>query len=302
MFVAPSGTGKSTVSNFVASNHLNCIRRNSVTRAGLVHFQKALIGFDGLVAVDDLGSGDTEYTANATLATFAILSHEHSLAKDTADLRLQITDFNGSVLLNTQPVILAHICANRDWDAVIQDKVIRYYHLFRPIKPVVEGITAELDWGIDLDLVSADLPRSKLYDHLWNVGIVQWGDARTIEHLGRLLCAAAALDRRRAVTLADFRVLLKLIRPLKVEKYCFEKYGFESGRVFRQDLFTMLVEFSSWGNLTVKRIAQDYKMSDSSVYNLLRQMPGAFITTDFKPRVLSPHPDLVRILQEVGVK
>lgn len=302
LIVAPSGTGKSTVVNFVTNNHYACIKRNSITRAGLSHFQKDLTDFTGMVAVDDMGSGDTDYSANATLATLAILCHEHGVAKDTADMKLQVSNFQGSILLNTQPVILGHICANRDWEAVIQDKVIRYYHLFRPVKPIIEGIGLELDWGIDVDLVKSDIPRGKMYQRLYEIGVIQWSDARSIEHVGNLLRASAALDRRREVTQADFKLLAKLMQPLKVEKYCFEKYGFEYGRVFRQDLFTLMVEFASWESLTIKRIAQDYKMSESSVYNLLKQMPQAFITAGFKPKTLAPHPDLVKILKEVGVK
>jgi hypothetical protein len=143
--------------------------------------------------------------------------------------------------------------------------------------------------------------RYKLHNKLENIASIQWSDARVLEHLDDLLKASAALDHRTEVDNNDYVLLNKLMKPMTVEKYCRSKYGFETGRAFNTNLMAVLVEFASWPNINIARIARDYKVSESTVYRLLSEIKDWFEPSEPMSKKLNPKPELSRVLKEAGV-
>jgi hypothetical protein len=301
LVISPAGCGKSAVSDAVASHYPDAIKIDSVTRSGLRDFKDVFTHYQGLVAIDDLGKVDTNYSRIATVTSFAELCYSHFISKHTMTVTVEIAEFFGSAILNVQPPVLASLVEADEWEVVTQDKTIRYYHLYRPTKPNSTKPVFNLDWGIDMPLVHKPDHRYKLHNKLENIASIQWSDARVLEHLDDLLKASAALDHRTEVDNNDYVLLNKLMKPMTVEKYCRSKYGFETGRAFNTNLMAVLVEFASWPNINIARIARDYKVSESTVYRLLSEIKDWFEPSEPMSKKLNPKPELSRVLKEAGV-
>lgn len=301
IIIAPSGCGKSSISEAIANAHPETIKLDSVTRAGLRDFKGELDGYRGLIIVDDLGKVDTPYSRISTVTSFAELCYSHFVRKHTMSVTVQIEDFQGSAILNSQPPILAQLVASDEWEVVIQDKTIRYYHLLRPVTPNADKPVFNVDWGIHLDLVKRPRRGAKGWASLEKIASVQWSDARVNEHVANLLRASAALDRRKTVNQEDYRLLKLLMAPMTVESEIINKEGFETFRFLNNNLLAVFVEFASWKELTVGRIARDYKIHPSTVYRLLSNMPNWFVTTAKSPTTISPTKQLKATLRRAGV-
>ncbi len=302
LIVAPAGTGKSRSSQAIALASPNKMIFDSITRSALAVMQDEMSNYDGLVVIDDMGKIDTAYSRMATLTTFAELCYSHFVSKHTVSTHIEITNFNGSAVLNTQPPILGQTIAAMEWEAVLMDKTIRYYHLYRPTKPV----SAPPDYKIESDISISDVELTglggKLYDKLWEIAIVQWSDARAMEHLHDLLKAAAAWDGRMVVNQSDYALLSTLMPPLSIERHLIVKYGLETDRVIDLNLLAMLVELASWKQLTVKRVCRDYKVSAETVLRVLRSLPDYFSVGEHDPEQIQVSPKIREILKQAGVK
>lgn len=301
LIVSPAGCGKSSVSDAVGLHYPDSIKLDSVTRSGLRDFKDQFTHFQGLVVIDDLGKVDTDYSRVSTVTSFAELCYSHFISKHTMTVTVEIAEFFGSAILNVQPPVLAKLVESDEWEVVTQDKTLRYYHLYRPIKPNSQKPEFNIDWGIDISKVHKPDKRYKLYSKLEAIASVQWSDARILEHLNDMLRACAALDRREDVSMEDYQVLYKLMKPMVVERYVKEKYGFEIGRSFNTNLLAVLVEFASWKNISISRIARDYKVSESTVYRLLSEIKDWFVPSEPMSKRLVPKAELSKALKEVGV-
>jgi len=252
--------------------------------------------------MDDIAGAGSMYERKETLVAFSMLCYSHSISKHTFTSDFEITDFHGSTIMNIQPSILAEIYEYPEWESLISEKTLRYYHLYRPTIPNSTKPNFKVDWGIDIDKVQKPRHDFKLYPTLENIGSIQWSDSRALEHLDTLMKATAALDRREYVTSADLQLLCKLMKPMTVERYIFHKTGFEVGRWMDTNLAAVLVEFASWKNINIDRIARDYKISPSTVYRLLAEIRDWFKPSEVKAKMLIPKPEFKRILKEAGVE
>jgi len=300
--ISPAGCGKSSVSDAVAATHPQAIKLDSVTRSGLKDFRDIFTHFQGLVVVDDLGKVDTNYSRIATVTSFAELVYSHYISKHTMTVTVEIADFFASAILNAQPPILAQLISSDEWEVVIQDKTIRYYHLYRPTTPNQDKPEFKVDWGIDFTTVHKPSHNYKLYPKIEAIASVQWSDSRCLEHVDDLLKATAALDRRQEVNNEDLMLLHKLMKPMTVEKYVKFKTGFELGRYMDTNLLAVIVEFATWKDITIDRIARDYKISPSTVYRLLGEIKTWFETGNPMSKRLVPKEDFKKILKEAGVQ
>jgi len=298
--VAPSGTGKSVITNTLKQCFTDCVRLDSVTRSGLKDFKDRFTNFWGLVTVDDMAKVDSLYSRKHTITSFAELCYSHDISKHTMTVTIEIDGFFGSAVINIQPVILAELVNDAEWEAVTQDKTVRYYHLYRPQKPVSALPEVAVDWGISLDLVHRPRHDYRLYEKLEKIASIQWSDARAMEHLDTLLRATAALDRRQDVRAEDFQLLHRLMKPMTIERYIFQKFGFETSRVMSTNLLAVLVEFASWKNLNLERIARDYKVTPTTAYRLLTEIKDWFEPSEAMSKRLVPKKELVRVLKEAG--
>ncbi|GAI19551.1 unnamed protein product, partial [marine sediment metagenome] len=143
--------------------------------------------------------------------------------------------------------------------------------------------------------------RYKMYPKLDAIAGIQWSDARVLEHLDKLLQSTAALDGREYVSNEDMVLLYKLMKPMSIERYIFKKYGFETGRRMETNLAAVLVEFASWRNITIERIARDYKISPATVYSLLVDIREWFEVSSVASKHLVPTKELKKVLKEAGV-
>lgn len=302
LLVSPAGCGKSVITDCIARLHPDSVPLLSITRAGMRKYKEMFSNFYGVVLMDDLAGAGSIYERKETLVSFAFATYTHAISKHTFSTEFEITDFHGAVILNIQPSILAEIYQYPEWESLIQDKVLRYYHLYRPTKPNENKPSIKVDWGIDMDLVKKPYHHYKLYSKLEDIASIQWGDARVLEHLNSLLRATAALDRRQDVKNEDFQLLYRLMKPMTIERYIMTKVGFEVGRWMNTNLAATLVEFASWKNISIDRIARDYKISPATTYRLLSEIKEWFRADAVTAKKLIPKPELRKILKEAGVE
>jgi len=271
--IAPAGCGKSTASDAV--HHIlgdRSVKYTSLTLAGLKHLQDKLRNFDGHIVIDDLGAEKSLWSRTATITVLANLVYSHYVYKITQGYTINIEGFDGSVSLNVQPVLMNTLVQGDDWVAVTRDKVLRYYHLYRPIDPQQHGIHKKIDWGPNLTDVKMSGHKGKLWYQLVAITLTQWSWARVNEHLPDMLRAAAALDGRRKVNVTDYNLLIKLLKPMQLERYLIKSYGFEAGRVFDNNLYCILVELASFGSPTLLQICEDYKINPKNAEELILQV------------------------------
>jgi len=302
LLVAPSGCGKSVITDTIGNVHPETVKMLSVTKARLTTYKDTFSGFKGVVLMDDIAGAGSMYERKETLVAFSMLCYSHFISKHTFTSDFEISNFFGSTIMNIQPSILAEIYEYPEWESLIQEKTLRYYHLYRPTAPNVAKPNVKVDWGIDLEKVRKPSHTYKLYNTLERIAGIQWSDARTLEHLDNLLKAVAALDRRVDVNNSDLQLLHRLIKPMTVERYIMHKVGFEVGRWMDTNLSAILVEFASWKNISIDRIARDYKISPSTVYRLLLNISEWFKESQVRTKMLVPKPELKRVLKEAGVE
>ena len=302
LLVAPSGCGKSIITDAIKLHHPDAISLLSITRARLKDYEATFSNFYGVVLMDDMAGAGSQYERKDTISAFCQLCYSHTVSKHTWTSDFDITNFHGAAIMNIQPALLAEVYAYPEWEGLIQEKTLRYYHLYRPVKPNQTKPVIKVDWGIDLDLVRKPGHDYKLFKTLEGIASIQWSDSRSLEHLDSLLRAIAALDRRQDVNNNDLKLLHKLMKPMTVERYIFKKSGFETGRWMDTNLAAVLVEFASWRNINIDRIARDYKVSPSTVYRLLSEIKDWFVDSEVKSKMLIPKTELKKILKEAGVE
>jgi len=299
--VAPPGCGKSVATNAVGLILQERSRKyDSLTLAGLHRKAKNFSHFDGHILIDDLGTEKSLWSRLSTITVLANLVYSHYVHKVTHSYEFEITDFRGSVSLNIQPVLLNSLVQSDEWISVVRDKVIRYYHLFRPVKPKPEPPDIKIDWGIPLQDVKKPKHKGKLWYQLIAIGLTQWSYARTLEHIPDLLRAAAALDNRTKVKTTDYNLLIKLLKPLQLERYVVETYGFETGRVFDNNLYCILVELASFKTPTILTICEDYKVSPTTAERLIKTVPNWCWIKSNSPKKLMPTEQTQNILNICG--
>jgi len=299
--IAPAGCGKSvTTDSITAMLGETAHKYTSLTLAGLKHLSKELNQFAGHITIDDLGGEKSEWSRVSTVTVLSNLVHTHYVKKITQGYVLEIANFYGSAGLNIQPILMQSIVTDNDWIAVIRDKVLRYYHLIRPINPKAMMRTPEIDYGIPIQEVMQPKMKGKLYYQLVAIALTQWSYARVKEHIPQLLKATAALDSRTHVEQQDYQLLIKLMKPMQLERYLITSYGFESGRTFDNNAYCILVEIASHGHPTIETICEDYKISPTTVTRLAQEAPDWCWIKSNSPKRLMPTEQTEKILKLAG--
>lgn len=301
VLISPRGCGKSRVTSFVGLSHPEKILCDRLSVAGLAALKEEFTGFNGVVVIDDIAKTQTPYARTTTLTTLAELCYSHYCISHLAGTNYDIRDFYGAALVNIQPVLLREAVQSSEWEASLQDKSIRYYHLYRPIKPNPLPPDVKLEWGFDIKKVETPELKGKVANKLLAVGEVQWGLARLREHITDLLKAAAALDRRTEVISSDFRVLLDLIKPLQIEQMVSGKRELESDRYFLANELAILTEFVSYGNFTLKHLSSDYKLGQSRCYEIMGKYHRDWRIVKKNPTTYAPSDELEDKLRRLGL-
>lgn len=301
--VAAAGTGKSTSTDLIA--YLlgdRAVKYTSLTMAGLTKLRDQLSNFEGHVIIDDLGAEKSDWSRTATVSTLAHLVMQHHVCKITQTSTVEITNFNGSAALNIQPVLMDSIVQGDDWIAVVRDKVIRQYHLLRPAHPVKGFPQTKFSWGVALQSVDEPKKKGAEWFQLVAYGLAQWSYGRCLDHIPSMLKAVAAFDGRTKVRKADYLILAKLMKPMQLERFILESYGFENGRSFQNNVYCLLIELASWGEPTLATIAEDYKVHPRTVERIAATAPDwCFISPD-EPKRLLPTEQTKKIFEQIGVR
>lgn len=300
--IASAGTGKSTATDTVAYLLKDrAVRYTSLTMAGLVREKEALSGFTGHVVVDDLGAEKSLWTRTSTVSALAHLVMQHSIKRITMTSIVEITDFQGSASLNIQPVMMGSIVQDDDWIAVIRDKVIRQYHLIRPIKPCKGLPDVSFSWGSDFNHVEEPKRTGKEWYQLIAIGLAQWSYGRCLQHIPEMLKAMAALDNRTKCKHEDYVLLAKLMQPMQLERFILDSYGFETGRQFNNNIYCLLIELASWGEPTIETIAEDYKVHPRTVLSLASTAGEWCMISPDEPKRLIATEQCKKIFEKIGV-
>ncbi len=300
--VAPAGCGKSEVNLVMRDRMPDVLFFDSVTRAGLSNLEQILNGFTGTCIVDDLGKVESTYLRINTMTTFCELVYSHFVEKHTARGSLSIMGFEGSAVLGCQPIVLRRVMMSPEWDATIQDKTIRYYHLFRPLEPEPTLPAFDINWSVKLGDVERPNIKGKEAERLLAVGSLQWSRARTREHVSDLLCATAALDGRTVIDASDYVLLLRLMQPLKIEQLVMLRTGFEEGKEFDHNLLCILVEFASYGSFTLADLARDYRVSGPTAMGLMARARKYWRSVKNNDERFYPVDSLVRLLEQLDAR
>ncbi len=301
--ISPAGCGKSTATDAVHKALGELSRKySSLTMAGLRHLARALSGCRQHLLIDDLGAEKSYWARTSTITVLATLVHTGYVYKVTQQYVIEIRDFEGSAAINIQPVLMQALVADEDWVAVVRDKTLRYYHLKRPRIPKEYAPEVSINWGPPTEQVKLKLKRGKLWYQLLAYGLTQWSYARCLEHLPDYLKAAAALDGRQEVTQADYRALIKLLKPMALERYILKSYGMESGRTFLGDVFCLLTELATDPAVPIETVADDYKVSPKTIERVVQDNPEWFWIKQNSPRLLMPTEYTTKILKLIGVE
>lgn len=301
IIVSPRGCGKSRVTSFVGMQYPDHSIQDRLSVANLGKLQSTFTGFRSVVIVDDIAKTQTPYARITTVTTLAELIYSHYCVSHMSGMDYEITDFYGSALINVQPVLLRECIKSAEWEASMQDKSLRYYHLYRPVTPNPMPPSLVLDWGYELDKVEKPTMKGKLANKLFAIGEVQWGLARLQEHISDLLRACAALDRRHTVNTSDYRVLIKALTPMVIESLVMTKTEFEADRRFNSNELAILTEYMTYGNFTLTQISRDYKLSESQCRRIIDEYAQDWVVVLKSPTTYSASPALRRRLKEVGL-
>ena len=300
LVISPSGCGKSAAMTVIAKNTADAIQPDRLSVAGLAAMAEKLTSYRSVVVVDDIATTQTDYARKTTITTLAALVYTHRIQSVMAGILYEIDDFYGSALIGIQPILLRNLMLLDEWDASIQDKALRYYHLYRPVKPCLALPSPQLEHGLDIDLIDDFEPdvENKDWHKLVALGDCQWSKARCKEHIKDMLKAMAALEQRKQVESEDYTLLAKLLMPMAIENIVVIKEQLEGERYLDNNLLALLAEYFTYnGEFSLAQVALDYKLSLSQCYKIMGQQNGYWQQVSKSPTIYHPSKRLIAMLK-----
>lgn len=298
--VGAHGTGKSRASGFVGKQAPSSLITDRISVAGLATMAAQVSNFTGAVVVDDIAKTQTEYARINTITTLAELVYSHYVSSHMSKLQFEISNFYGSAIINVQPVLLKSLVASPEWEASVQDKAIRYYHLKRPQNPVNIEPNVKIDWGVDMDKVDEPDLEGELPRELMHKG-GQWGLARTREHVSDLARSVAGMDGRTKVKPVDYLLLQKILAPCRYENIVLDKKDFEADRQLDSNRLALLTQYVTYGAFTLEQVADDYHISGSTAYRLMEKYTADWAVVANNPTKYSPSNLLLTAIERAGL-
>lgn len=305
LVVSPSGCGKSTAMTLIGKNTADSIMPDRLSIAGLCTMADKLTSFRSVVVVDDIATTQTDYARKTTITTLAALVYTHRIQSIMQGIEYTIEDFYGSALVGIQPILLRNLMLLEEWDASIQDKALRYYHLHRPISPSLSLPVIKFDKGIDIDSINDFEPdySNKNWQLLLALGDSQWSKARSKEHLKDMLKAIAALEKRHDVIDADYILLSRLLKPMAIENIVVVKEQLEGERYLDNNLLALLAEYYTYnGEYALAQVAMDYKLSISQCYRIMQTQNGYWQQISKTPTLYHPSKKLTNLLKSYNLE
>ena len=239
-----------------------------------VRFQKKLTGKTATILIDDLSKGETTYSQIATVLTLGELVYSGFVKKYTAHLQLDIEGFRGSAIINTQPLILRKLLAVPEFETDMRDKVIRYYHLRRPVKITLKPPSNGLDYNYNYHTVETpkEILASKLYDEGITFFRLEFSRARAYEHYNALIKASANINKRHKVTEADLWLVNQIAKTFVIETQLFEKDDLEGERRLDPNIIPILSVLATFKKYPFTELAADFQVKETRLYQILAKL------------------------------
>ncbi len=299
LVVSPHGCGKSRASAFIGEATHGAKILDRLSAAGLANVED-FNHFRSVVVVDDIAKTQTNYARINTMTTLAELVYSHYIHSRMAHMSFDIEDFYGSAIVNIQPVLLRTLVTSAEWEASMEDKAIRYYHLHRPSDPVNKMPGIEIVWGMEFEKTIEPDVKSERFKKFMAEHRGQWTLSRTKEHLSDFLRAAAALDGRKEVRLKDYALLDRLLVPLKFESLVMDKRDFESEIHLDSARLAVLTEMITYGGrFTLEQLADDYHIPQSTAYRLMEDSAGDWEIVSTHPVTYAPSPEFLEEIRKL---
>ena len=305
LVVSPSGCGKSTAMSLIAKNMSGSMMPDRLSVAGLATIADKLCSFRSVVVVDDIATTQTDYARKTTITTLASLCYTHRIESIMAGIEYSIEDFFGSALVGIQPILLRNLMLLDEWDASIQDKALRYYHLYRPLSPTLTLPIVKLNNGIDIDVIDDFEPdvTNKNWHILMRLADSQWSRARSKEHLRDMLKAIAGLENRKNVIADDYVLLATLLKPMGIESMIVVKEDLEGERYLDNNLLALLTEYYTYrGEYALGQVALDYKLTLSQCYRIMGTQNGNWQQISKSPTIYRPSKKLAVELKNLSLE
>lgn len=308
LIVSPSGCGKSTAMSFIGKHTTGSWLPTSISIASLVNKVEKLTSFRSVIIVDDIATIQTSYSRQTSITTLSQLCYSHRVEPSMVGFDFCVEDFYGSALVGIQPIILRDLMIAPEWDASIQDKVLRYYHLYRPLNPQIGLPKIENIKGIGLDKVSEPDTSNKLFIELLTLGETQWSKSRSKEHIIDLLKALASLEQHINIQDADYLLLLELLKPMAFEALAVSKEELEGERIFDNNMLALLVEYYTYNEqFSLAQVAIDFKfgktaLSLSQCYRIMDRQNGLWKQISKSPTIYTASPELKKMLALLGLE
>ena len=298
--IAPAGCGKSAILEALQPHFEETIEMVSMTRAGLGAKADQLSGFRGLVWVDDMGAVESAYIRSSMLVSLSELTYRHSISKDSGIFHFTIDSFNAGVVAAIQPTILKGLIRTNEWEANLSDKTLRLYHVIRPVTPNAEPVKLLATPQVDPRRVKYEEKSCPEYSALMDMAVTQWGRTRVKLHLEEMLKVTASLDGSPEVRAIDMRVLAHILRPMMLERHCLHRGGFEEKRSLNTELLHLVTAFATHRELSLDFFTLDYKLSPTTVYEILDRNRSWVRVVSKSPSRWGPSDRMVELLQEIG--
>jgi len=272
LVVGSSGTGKSAIMKWLRDIiSRDKIILDAVTVAGLRYLQKELTGRTCSVLIDDISKGGTEYSQVMTVCSMGELVYSGFVRKYTGTLQLEIEGFRGSVIMNAQPLILKRILRASEFETDIRDKVIRFYHIRRPISVKLAPPSDNLKYGYDYTDVNvgSDILMSDLWEYGQKIFRYEFSKARAEEHYEALIRASALVNGRTNVEEADLWLVNELTKCFVLETEIFSKEDLEGERRLDVNILPLLSVLSTFKSYPIENLLTDFQVKRSRLYDIL---------------------------------
>ncbi|MEM3414957.1 MAG: hypothetical protein QXS21_05520 [Thermoproteota archaeon] len=280
MNIAPSGCGKSIITNIVKTKLKDEERKplelDSTTKSGLKNYSKILSNSKKVIIIDDLAKIETKYSLVGTVVSLTELCYSHFIQKASYNINFEITAFTGAAIMNCQPIILKKIMRDPAFEASIRDKCIRNYYFYRPTEPKPSTLIDQIN-NTEIKLngrakFDKNLVDTKEYKIIRDRFLTQFTLARAIEHIVDLSKSIAVMRERNFVIRNDLRLLKWITRGMEIEKYVVVKEQLEGERQIHTDIIDIMVEIVSHGEgVHIDQVCSDYQVSDQTVRNIIQR-------------------------------
>jgi hypothetical protein len=300
-----SGTGKSRALQIVKTLYQGqALLLDAITINGLEKISKKLDNNQKLLLIDDLSKGATDYAQIMTLMTLAELVYSKFVEKYTHSLELRISNFNGSAIINIQPLLYRKVLLAPEFETDIRDKTIRYFHMSLPRETNIIPANDELnkmrrriDFTTQVKIDTDNPLYRKIVSNFRN----EHSLTRAEEHTIKLLRGIALLDNRTETKDIDYQLLYNYSKNFQVELEITEKKALEGLRKLDINIIAILTVINSYGKVKVDELCKIFQVKRSTMYNILAELGDYVILFQQKGLVL-PTDKTKKLLKEVRIE